>query len=156
MALSGETVIEPQSFLLEHQSSDGRWLADKWHSSWLYTTLEVILALDQINCHEVIQPAVEALLVNQHQDGGWGMSCKSTTIETAYSVLALYVLWRRGLLSENARNALKRGFEWLLSQYCSSKLENEDKYWIGKELYKPYRVDRIFELSAMLAIVLAE
>ena len=156
LAFSGIDTAEPQRFLLQRQCPDGRWPTDKWHSSWLYTTLEVILAFDQVGHYEVIQSAVEALLDYQHEDSGWGMNSKSTTTETAYSVLALYKLWRIGLLDENALNALRQGYQWLVSEYRPFQRGNEHKLWIGKELYKPYRIDRAFELSAMLAMALEE
>jgi squalene cyclase len=156
LARTDVVLDEPLMFLLENQYADGRWMADKWHSSWLYTTLEVILALDHSGQSAGVRKAVEALLYHQHSDGGWGMNGKSTNIETAYTVLALFVLEQQAKLPSNAISALKRGKEWLISGYQPFTLNREDKFWIGKELYKPYRIDRMFEITTLLMLAIQE
>lgn len=155
LALSGEEVGRSQTFLTERQCPDGRWLADKWHSSWLYTTLHVVLALTNSRHTRALTSAVDTILAYQHTDGGWGMDSKSTTTETAYGVLALRTLRDYGLLDRGALDALRKAHQWLLRNYRPFNV-SEDKYWIGKELYRPYRIDRAFELSAMLALALEE
>ncbi len=156
LTLSGEEIAPRlQKFLIECQCPDGRWPSDKWHSSWLYTTLHVVLALRQSGNMRAMKSAVDAMLAYQHADGGWGMESKSTTTETAYGVLTLRMLRDYGLLAPNALVALRKAYQWLLRNYRPFNM-SEDKYWIDKELYRPYRVDRAFELSAMLALALEE
>lgn len=155
LALSGEEVTRLQTFLIKCQCPDGRWSSDKWHSSWLYTTLHVVLALIHFEDMSAMKSTVDAMLAYQHADGGWGVSSKSTTTETAYGVLTLRTLREYGLLTRCARDALQKANQWLLCNYRLFDM-SENKYWIDKELYRPSRVDRAFELSAMLALVLEE
>ncbi|MBV8882538.1 MAG: hypothetical protein JO235_00860 [Chroococcidiopsidaceae cyanobacterium CP_BM_RX_35] len=156
LAISGRKVARPQKFLVERQCPDGRWLADKWHSSWLYTTLHVVLALTHSGHIPGVKSAVDAVLAYQHADGGWGMHDKSTTAETVYGVLTLRTLRDGGfLVTQDVLDTLRKAYQWLLLNYRPFN-PGEDKYWIAKELYRPSRIDRAFELSAMLALALEE
>ncbi len=155
LALSGEEVARHQTFLLEHQCPDGRWPPDKWNSSWLYTTLEVVLALKNSGHIEALKSSFDAMLAYQHADGGWGVGSKSTTTDTAYGIFTLRALrayeFEQGILED----ALWKAHQWLLRNYRPFNV-NEYKCWTGKELYRPYRLDSVFELSAMLALALEE
>ncbi|MBD2248112.1 prenyltransferase/squalene oxidase repeat-containing protein [Nostoc sp. FACHB-888] len=153
LASAGEQTTKLLTSLIERQHPYGYWASDKWQSSWLYTTLQVALALLQSGCHEPLKSTYEALLTHQHIDGGWGTGSKSTTTETSYAVLTLYVLRSHNFLENTGLNALWRGYQWLLCNYRPFKW-SEDTLWIGKELYCPYRIDRAFELSTMLALAL--
>ncbi|PLS80905.1 MAG: hypothetical protein CYG59_06905, partial [Chloroflexi bacterium] len=127
------------------------WPSDKWHSSWLYTTGHVMLALQASRHRDALLAAVDALLTHQHLDGGWG-SAGTTAEETAYAVLALQYVQQQLTLPQVGA-ALNRAKEWLLEQYrpfASTGL----KRWIGKETYRPLRIARAFELSALLALLL--
>lgn len=155
LALSGEEVARQQTFLIERQCLDGRWSSDKWHSSWLYTTLHVVLALTNCGHITALKSVVDAMLAHQHADGGWGMRSKSTGTETAYGVFTLRTLRNYGLVDNRVLDALQKAHKWLLRNYRPFNV-SEDKCWISKELYRPYRVDRAFELSAMLALTLEE
>ena len=155
LALYGEEVARQQTFLIKCKCPDGRWPSDKWHSSWLYTTLHVVLALINSGHITALKSAFDAMLAHQHADGGWGMESKSTTIETAYAVLILRTLRAYGLVDNGLLDALQKAYQWLLRNYHPFNV-SEDKGWTGKELYRPYRVDRAFELSAMLALALEE
>jgi halimadienyl-diphosphate synthase len=88
LALAGDDVSVFAKYLEQKQTSDGRCVGDKWHSSWLYATAEIIIALAHANHAQALPSAVDALLRNQHEDGGWGFSERSTPAETAY------VVWR--------------------------------------------------------------
>lgn len=155
LALSGKEVDRAQNFLIESQCPDGRWPADKWHSSWLYTTLHVVLAIADTAHITALQSASDAIVAYQHGDGGWGMGSKSTTSETVYGAIALRSLRERGILDRGALDALRKAHQWLLRNYRPFNV-SEDKYWIAKELLSPSRIDRAFELSAMLALALEE
>ena len=152
LAHTGERYFAAENFLIERQCTDGRWLADKSHSSWLYVTLEVVLVLCHLGHQKEVQKAIGALIHYQKADGGWGMGETSTRIETSYALITLATANRYELLPEAGRTALQRGHEWLQQLYQPNTL-SQDKLWLGKELYAPYRVDRIYELSALLSTV---
>lgn len=151
------------NFLWRRQDVSGRWLPDKWHTSWRYTTLETLLALLQLGAHPGIDAAVSALLADQNPDDGWGEELCSTVTETAYTVLALYAVQRQRRANGQGEDAelncvLRRGQEWLkahmrdeLMHPASRRPRSTEKLlWLGKETYRPRRVDRIYELCALL------
>jgi hypothetical protein len=138
--------------LLSFRSADGRWRC-KWHSSWLYTTLQCLLALLQVDYHEDLDTTIDAYLSYQNPDGGWGEGGRSTAEETAYAIVALLNLEHFELLSENHEIALQRGFCWLLKHYNPCQLSQE-AFYISKELYGGYRLNHAYILSAMLAVAL--
>ncbi|WP_257459601.1 prenyltransferase/squalene oxidase repeat-containing protein [Archangium lipolyticum] len=156
MALAelGKDVKGLVNWLLEKQGGDGRWMVDKWHISWLYTTSQVVLALIRAGATGALQTAVKALLETQRKDGGWGVAQVSTLSETSYAVQALLGLRTHADFGALVRPALQRAARWMLAQKEDVPPEQREHYWIGKELYRPYRLDRIFELSAMLALEL--
>jgi halimadienyl-diphosphate synthase len=147
---AGEDVSRFARHIEGKQSPDGRWVGDKWHSSWLYTTAEVIVALVQANRTQALSAAVAALLRHQWPDGGWGCADRPTLAETAYAVLALHALRSRGVCADQVRPALARAATWLADNYEPSLRSH--LFWIDKELYCPYRVDRVFVLCALLAL----
>jgi Squalene-hopene cyclase C-terminal domain len=138
--------------LLSFRSADGRWRC-KWHSSWLYTTLQCLLALLQVDYHEDLDTTIGAYLSYQNPDGGWGEGGRSTAEETAYAIIALLNLEHFELLSKNHEIALQRGFYWLLKHYNPCQLSQE-AFYISKELYGGYRLNHAYILSAMLAVAL--
>lgn len=151
LALYGEDVSRPVRFLEQRQQPDGRWAGDKWHSSWLYTTAQVIIALARANALAPLLPAIEALLREQHRSGGWGESQHATLAETAYAALALHSVRIHPAIAWRVQPALERAGGYLFSQYeCMAA--NNDPYWIGKELYCPYRVDHAHILSAIVVL----
>lgn len=155
LAYAGERYAATEQFLKEHQTKDGRWLADKLHTSWLYTTLEVMIALSRLDSKKEIKQAVGGLLTFQHEDGGWGSGDVSTRVETSYALIALTIAHRHQLLCDMGKRALQRGRQWLMTVYTPNALP-DSRFWCGKELYAPYRVDRIYELSALLSTTLEE
>ena len=151
LAYVGERYPAAENFLREGQCEDGRWQADKLHSSWLYTTLEVVLILNHLGYKMEVQKAADALLHHQRIDGGWGSGRSASRIETSYALLTLATLDRRGLLQEAGKNALQGGYEWLNNRYSPYHFSRK-QLWLGKELYIPYRVDRVYELSTLLSV----
>ena len=153
LSLSDKRYIATEEFLIERQCKDGQWLPDKWHSSWLYTTLEVSLTLDVLGYTTHVMRALKAFIQNQKSDGGWGSGCSATRVETSYAIIALQMAQKRGYLDRQGVYALERGFEWLCRNF-QAPTKADEMLWLGKEIYAPYRVDRIYELSALLSVAL--
>lgn len=153
MALNivGENTEHWVRAMLEMRAADGRWLLDKWQTSWLYTTAQVMLAIPDPH---LMRSSVETLLAEQKQDGGWGAADHTTMVETAFAVLVLHSLRGKGLHEERIHAALVRANKYLQTHYRPF-VPNPEPMWIGKALYCPFRMDRAFELSAMLALALA-
>jgi hypothetical protein len=149
--LQGADTRRWQRFLAQWQQADGRWTTDKWNISWLYTTGQVLLALCGSNEREAMQRAYWALLKYQHDDGGWGTGFTSNMIETAYGILGLYTLMKEGYSSAAAHIAIRNGHRWLLSQYLITP-DTSEMCWLSKDLYRPYRVDQTYILSALLCV----
>lgn len=147
----GEFAYAAENFLLERQQSCGNWIPDKWHSSWRYTTLEVIRPLLKRDNDRQLRKTVQAYCADQRADGGWGMANESSLLETAYSVLALRALYFEDLQSEDSVEALQRGYEFLFKNQNIPDAASE-MYWLGKELYAPKRVNDIYVLSTLLSI----
>ncbi|HYF61161.1 MAG TPA: prenyltransferase/squalene oxidase repeat-containing protein [Herpetosiphonaceae bacterium] len=138
---------------LEHQQLDGSWLGDKWNSSWLYTTCHTMIALKNSGHADRIREAIGALRVNQFPDGGWGLINRSTTVETAYAVLALHNLRDHSAMDADDLKMLRRGYRWLMTHYRPFRMK-EYKCWLNKEIFCPQRIDRAYELAALLAVTL--
>jgi hypothetical protein len=151
LTLSGVDATRQIGFLVRRQDYDGRWVGDKWHSSWLYTTAQVIIALAHTDHLSALPAAVSALIGRQHDDGGWGMGAGSTITETAYITLALALLWSRNVSAASIQSAIRRAAGYLRRQYAHTALGTA-AHWMGKELYRPYRVDGAFVLSALLTV----
>jgi halimadienyl-diphosphate synthase len=151
--LGGDT-SQSLRFLRERRGPDGVWRGDKWHGSWLYTTSQVLLALARASGgEELYQSGAEALIARQREDGGWGVGATSTPSETAYAIHALYGLRKAsGAPGAEARRALRNAARWMETREDAPRVV--ERFWIGKELYAPYRVDRTFVLSARLALEL--
>jgi hypothetical protein len=139
--------------LLSFRSADGRW-RDKWHSSWLYATLQCLLALLHAGHYQSLEITIKAYLSYQNADGGWGEANRSTAEETAYGMIALLNLAYFGYTSEANELALRRGFSWLLEHYNPCNWSRNPPLYISKELYTPYRATHAYILSAMLAAAL--
>jgi Squalene-hopene cyclase C-terminal domain/Prenyltransferase and squalene oxidase repeat len=140
-------------FLRKRQGADGRWLPDKWHSSWLYTTLETVLAFEQLGSLAEVNHAIDLLLTTQKQDGGWGSGMCATQVETSYALIGLNAVHQRNLSNDAITDAIQRGHQWLQHQY-KRQSPTREHLWLGKELYSPYRVDRIYVVSALLSVLL--
>jgi hypothetical protein len=129
-------------YVLDRQQPDGRWNHDKWHGSWIYTTLHAVLALCDTGGHEAaVQRATDALLSHQKPSGSWG-----TQEETAYAIFTLRAA-RRSMPNERINAALARAEHWMYACYPHSDAATG---WIGKELYRPYRIVRSVELATTI------
>jgi hypothetical protein len=110
-----------------------------------------MIALAHHDQFRTLPSAVNALIGHQHEDGGWGMGASSTITETAYVTLALALLWSRNVAPAGIQRPIQRAADYLRRQYSRSALGNAS-HWLGKELYRPYRVDGAFVLSALLTV----
>jgi prenyltransferase beta subunit len=151
LALLGKPAANASSYLRERQHADGSWSGDKWNGSWLYTTCHTLAALLPID-HCDLTTVLTSICADQRADGGWGL-ISSSSEETAYAVMALLLLARAGELPIEGREALKRAATFLEQRYRPFK-EETTAVWLAKEPYRPRRVSRAFEISALLALAI--
>lgn len=144
------------AFILKRRMPDGRWVGDKWHSSWLYTTYLAILALSAAGTMDDVEQTVATVVAKQLADGGWGETGTATAVETALGVLILVHILEQERLSEAGQAALHLGASWLYAHYRAQPDGVYPPRWLGKALYAPYRIDRTLELSALLLVVQKE
>ncbi len=137
-------------FLTERQQANGRWLGDKWHSSWLYTTAQVGMCMRHAGQDRPAGEALTAVMNSQRPDGSWGNGEASTPAQTAYAMHFLFS--SRGVPEVRAGvdTALRSARQWLLANHDVGR-NPADLSWIAKTLYCPLRVDRAWVLSALLA-----
>lgn len=154
LKLAGQDIGRHAAHLAAYQYADGRWNGDKWNGSWLYTTSHVVQAIAAAGGHrDSLAIALDTILAHQHPDGGWGADEHSNETETAYAVLTLRSLGADPLFADRVRQPLAQAHRWMNASYRPFH-PGHAQCWIGKEMYRPYRVDRAFELSAMLALEL--
>lgn len=153
LRLFGQRDEAAVQFLLDSQGENGRWQDDKWHISWLYNTLHLVLALAAEPAGKTaVQRAQDDLIHSQHLNGGWGVTDEATPSETAYGLMALYTLHKENLLTEAGRRAFHRGQTYLQNHSNQADLDRT-ALWIEKELYVPHRIEKMFELCAMLVSI---
>lgn len=128
-------------FLYNNQVDHQFW-KDKWHISPYYATCHAILALRGLN-EELIQSAVNWILMTQKGDGSWGVF-EGTLEETAYCIQAL-------ILSNSFSDPIARSQIIKASDYLKRNFSNphHPELWIGKGLYSPIKVIESAVLSAL-------
>lgn len=140
-------------YLLDAQDEDGRWQDDKWHISWLYNTLHLVLALAvEPRGKTAVMRAQSSLIRSQQSNGGWGVNGKTTPSETAFAILTLYTLNKENLLTESGRHAFNAGQIYLKTLVDQPRLDRT-ALWIEKELYVPSRIEKMFELCASFVTI---
>jgi hypothetical protein len=149
LAQCGEDVSETRNLLVELVSADGVWPNDKWNWSWIYVSLHAIMALAGSEHSGIIERACHKILSAQRPDGGWGTADRSTVSETAYAVLSLLASRDHRPLAPGDRQALERGHHWLLEHHRGD-VPLAETYWCEKVACGTPRMDRLFELSALL------
>jgi hypothetical protein len=151
LTVCGRRSKPTEKFLIQRQQPEGFWLADKWHTSWRFTTLEVVVALSLLGHGDLLTRSGQALLADQRPDGSWGDGQTGSTLETSYSILALRILAESGLLSPSNREQLVRGERWLRANVSAGpgRQAQEQERWLGKVAYTPRRVDRVYALSVL-------
>lgn len=151
LAQVGQRYPAVEQFLVERQCADGRWRSDKWHASWIYTTLEVLHTLTYLGYSDEVMKSGTLLIQAQGADGSWGSGNTASRLETGYAMIALQALQKAGLLNGPGIQALQRGSDWLCYHYRSAS-PTDELMWLGKELYSPYRIDRLYELAVILML----
>ena len=91
---------------------------------------------------------MHALLTTQSISGGWGAHHVSAE-ETGYALIALNMLAHSGQEGRQIDEARARGEYWLVNQYRANE-PVLDSCWQAKEIYRPYRIARTYELAAAL------
>jgi hypothetical protein len=141
-----ERCHKTEEFLIERQETSGAWMVDKWHTSWRYSTLEVIASFQTLDYQPQVLRAVHAFVNDQNADGSWGADAGAKSLETAYAVIALGILGRN--IPPAAQRSVQRGQAWLnIHGDCSIQHELN---WLGKEVYSAVRVDQAYRLCARL------
>jgi hypothetical protein len=148
----GYNADAPLGHLCQFQLSDGRWETDKWHGSWLYSTSLAIIALAEAAWYTPMEAAVKSLLAYQLPAGGWSTNEQYTQSDTALAVLALLAVKRAGALQPHGDAALQLASRAMLDHYRPFT-STGPYYWMAKETYYPPRIERAFELSAMMGLV---
>lgn len=140
------------AWLRSQQCADGRWPADKWNASWLYSAWHVLLACQgrssEPGVPSLVCTTLTAIEEAQHADGGWGPASASRGPDTVFAIFALLAACSFPGLADHVQASLRRAAAWL------SQAVEEDVWalrWIGKELYAPVRVDRTLAYSALVA-----
>ncbi|MEO7908935.1 MAG: prenyltransferase/squalene oxidase repeat-containing protein [Roseiflexaceae bacterium] len=151
LGLLGKPAKNASDYLRERQHADGSWRGDKWNGSWLYTTCHTLAAL-LLTENSELTTVLTSIRASQRADGGWGLIC-SNSEETAYAVMALLLIGRAGELPVEGQAALKRAATFLEQRYRPFK-EETTAVWLAKEPYRPRRVSRAFEISALLALAI--
>lgn len=155
LAICGTRCPLTEAYLVERQEPEGHWVADKWHTSWRFATLETINALENLGYAPQLGGAARVLSMHQLVDGSWHDHPDTGILETSYTVLALHKLYQRQLFDQAGRVRLARAHRWLRD----TALQHDGRYeerWLGKVVYSPYRVDRVYHLSAALCEPLSD
>jgi hypothetical protein len=135
-------------YILSAQQTDGWWPSDKWNRSKLYGTCVALAALDD-HADAEKSAAAEALLRDQHADGGWGFFGQSTLVETAYGVLALCRIALDSGCYAECVSAIGAAREYLHRMYNVHRIGSEH-VWVCKDLFSARRIDHAAVLCAML------
>lgn len=138
-------------FILEAELADGGWRPDKWHSSWIYTSMEVSYALQGPAFAPHLRRLVDRLLATRHVDGGWPCPGLPSLLDSCYAVMTLRLADEHGVLFPDERGQLCGAENWLIQHADLAMLEREC-LWMGKELYSPRRVDQVYVLSTLWAV----
>jgi hypothetical protein len=147
----GYNVEAPLNHLCQFQLPDGRWMVDKWHGSWLYSTGLATITLAEVGWYDTMQTAVDGMLAFQLPAGGWSANDSYTQSDTALAVMALLAVKRAGALNAAGDEALRRAAQLMLQHYRPFT-SSGPYYWMAKEAYYPPRIERAFELSAMIGL----
>jgi hypothetical protein len=156
LALGAESSTHPDylpalsrgvAFLTDRQRKDGTWASDVIGNE-LFTTSHTIEALSRADAdgsRRAILKGVRALREQQHEDGGWGVSGKSTPAETAWVVRALQRI--PGLYKHSITRA---------RDYLMNDLDDSGLIWCSNKVVFPIPYDDtpvdLWDLTTMWAL----
>jgi hypothetical protein len=150
LAMMGHRVENWQCAIVEAQQSDGWWYGDKWNISRFYSTCLALSALKKWPVSAVWHAARRILLASQGSEGSWCDSGRDALLETAYALLALWMVHDEQGEDAALARAVAHG-HCFLARHAHSATYHARPIWIGKDLFSPPRIDRSFILSALLA-----
>jgi len=137
-------IVKIVSYLNAARGGKPYW-DDKWHASPFYATNRALLALSGV-AGELVRPAVDWIVSQQHEDGSWG-AAGGTNEETAWAVNALIAVSREdaGIVS-TVRPPIESA-----SVYLRDRMDSTDHpaLWIGKGLYSAPSIVRAVILGAL-------
>jgi hypothetical protein len=140
-----------QQYLYRHQPLTGLWASEPPHSSTQYATAQIMIALLESGAKAAIPAMCQSLAMYQHSHGAWGVGDGSTE-ETAYAVLALLAAKRHRCLPDQLAPVLVKAKHWMCDQYHPFEEEGL-LLWRGKQLYRPIRIARMVELTALIGLL---
>jgi len=138
-----------RSTVVDRQRADGWWYGDKWNTSRVYSSLLALMALHDESHRSSRLRFLDALLAEQHAEGGWGKR-HAMPIETAYGILALNVMASTGYRTRLTEEAVKRARAYLTGAVRSQRSSYEP-LWVAKDLYSPVRIDHAAILAGLVA-----
>lgn len=142
-----------ETFLLNRRTNEGYWPGDKWNTSLFYMTYlsSFVLSLSKTGAvNGELKETANVILRKQNPDGGWSTRGLSNFPETAYSLLTLQLF-----SGDPYKTAVRAAHRWMLENYTPFATIDVN-CWLNKQDYRPHRVDRGFELAAMLSTTLHE
>jgi hypothetical protein len=140
-----------QQYLYRHQPLTGLWASELPHISTQYATVQIMVALLESGSQAAIPAMCQSLAMYQHSHGAWGVG-EGCTEETAYAVLALLAAKRHRCLPDNLVPVLIKAKHWMCDQYHPFEEEGLP-LWRGKQLYRPIRIARMVELTALIGLL---
>ena len=136
------------AYLKKDQEADGSWFG-RWGVNYIYGTWSALCALGAAGLGSKdpsIARAAAWLTAIQNEDGGWGESCDSYTLDYSgyqpFASTASQTAWALlGLMAAGRTDdeAVKRGVAWLQAR------QREDGLW-GEETYSGGGFPRVFYL----------
>ena len=148
---SGTTWKAYQQYLYQRQPPTGMWSSEPPHISATYASAQIMSALLDSGAQKAIPAMCQSLAMFQHSHGSWGAG-RGCTEETSYAVLALLAAKRHRCLPDHLTPVLLRAKRWICDHYHPFE-ESGLPLWSGKELYRPIRIARMAELTALIGLL---
>lgn len=136
-------ITEKLSKFLKEKIGSNRNFTDKWHISKYYSWSRAILAFEDID-DEFAENLFKNLILEQKEDGGWGYSKNSTSLESSYCIIAICHWLEKNFKLTPYKKNLERAYSFLI--------ENSEKIppmWIMHDLYSIVNCDRCVVLCSL-------
>jgi halimadienyl-diphosphate synthase len=138
-------IVKIVNYLRAARGGKAYW-DDKWHASPYYATDRALAALSGL-APELVRPAVEWILGQQHDDGSWG-GAGGNDEETAWAVHALI----SAVGSDMGLKGVAQASIEKAAQLLAHRLYSSNPYpalWIGKGLYAAPLIVRSVVVGAL-------